>query len=293
MIISFCEDIINISPNELKTVKFTPLKTYYIFKYNHIIYSNTNTSHYTVRAIQNKNIYDYKFYSYTNAKNITQKNGQFINSFKNDSLKTSLIFINNPSQEYYIVIQYKINYNYYYELEETFYFFSSDSLYEVKNTFFDHYYLVEKANYQNYIFSIYTNHMKYVKFGLIKKGSVGKSSLTIMNDNSNHINNTIYRIDKDYFEDIIELEENHTYYFNFSLTYTINNNLFFLYLLKMNYSNIITVEKNKEEFEYFPVSKGINILLNTTSTPKKHKLYFEYSSNWYEKTICSLWLYHR
>ena len=276
IIISYCYDIINISPYELKNVKFTPQKKYYIFKYNHTIFSNANSSHFTMRSIKTQNYKEYKFYSYTDVKNITQKNGEFIDFDTKGSATSSLIFTNMPSHEYYIVVQYADSF----EVEETFYLFSSDSLYEVKNVFYNDYYVLKGANIQNYIFSISSNQIKYVKFGLIKRGNTGQSSLTITDKD---YNNTIYKIDKDDFEDIITLEENNTYYFNFSLVYTPYNNLFFLYLLQMNYTNLINVEKNKEEFDYFPVIRGINILLNSSSTPKKHKLYFEYSSEWYKQ----------
>ena len=273
IIISYCYDIINISPYVYKTVKFSPKKPYYIFKYNHIITSNVNFSFYTIRSIKSQNKKAYNFYSYRDKKSITQENGHFINYYKGGYSEDYIIFLKNPSHVYYIVIQYNDSF----ELEETFYIYSSDSLYKVKNVFYNDYYLLENANIQNYIFSISSNQQKYVKFGLIKRGNTGKSSVTITDKD---YNSTIYRNVKDDFEDIIKLEENHTYHFNFSLVYTYYNDLFFLYLMKMNYLNFIDVEKNKKDFDYFPVIRGINILLNYVSTPKKYKLYFEYNKEW-------------
>ena len=119
IIISYCYDIINISPYEYKTVKFSPKKPYYIFKYNHIITSNVNISFYTIRSIKDQNKNAYKFYSYRDIKNITQENGQFINYYKSGSSKDYIIFIKNPSHEYYIVIQYADSF----ELEENFIYF--------------------------------------------------------------------------------------------------------------------------------------------------------------------------
>jgi len=278
IIISFCYDIINISPYEYKTVKFSPKKTYYIFKYNHIIFSNANTSCFSVRGIKNKNYGEYKFYSYTDVKNITQKNGEFINYEHKGSAKSYIIFINMPSHEHYIVIHYVDNY----ELEETFYIFSSDSLYDVKNVFYNDYSVIKGADIQNYIFSISSNQIKYVKFGIIKRYNTGKSTLTITDKD---YNNTIYRKDDDDFEDVVALEENHTYYLNYSLVYTPYNNLFFIYLLQTNYTKLINPQKNNKEFDDFPVIRGLNILLDTSSTPRRHKLYFEYSSEWYYKTF--------
>jgi len=278
IISSFCYDIINISPYEHKTVKFSLKKTYYIFKYNHIIFSNVNASFISIRGIKYNGNNEYKFYLYTDPKNITQKNGEFINYKYSGSAKRYAIYRNMPSHEYYIVIQYADNY----ELEETFYLFSSDSLYDVKHAFYSDYYVLDGANIQNYIFSISSNQAKYVKFGIIKRYNTGKSTLTITDKD---YNNTIYRKDSDDFEDVVALEENHTYYLNYSLVYTPYNNLFFIYLLKTNYTKIIYPQKNKKELDDFPVIRGLNILLDTSSTPRRHKLYFEYSSEWYYKTF--------
>ena len=41
------------------------------------------------------------------------------------------------------------------------------------------------------------------------------------------------------------------------------------------------VEKNKKDFDYLPIIKGINILLNCVSMPLKNKLYFEFNQEWY------------
>lgn len=52
----------------------------------------------------------------------------------------------------------------------------------------------------------------------------------------------------------------------------------------MNYTKLINPQKNKKEYDYFPVIGGLNILLNTTSTGRRYKLYFEYSGDWsYQK----------
>ena len=100
VIIWYCYDIINISPYEHKRVKFYPKNTYYIFKYAHIILPNVNGSDMTVNSIINKNTNEYKFYLYKDVKNITQKNGEFINYNKKGTSKKSLIYLNNTSHEY-------------------------------------------------------------------------------------------------------------------------------------------------------------------------------------------------
>jgi hypothetical protein len=276
--ISYCYDIINIAPYEYKTVKFTPKNNYYIFKYNHIIFSNVSSSFYTIRGIKKNNNKDYNFYSYTDEKNITQTNGKFINYEKSGNAKSYIVFINNPSHEYYIVIQYNDSG----DLEETFCIFSSDSLYEVKNMFSTDYYIYESTVTQNYIFSISSNQKEYVKFGISKWGVTSECSLQVAD---NEYNNTIYRNNKEQFEDSFILKENHTYYFNFSLSYTLYNNYFFIYLMKVKYSNLIDVEKNKNEFDNFPVIKEINFLLNSISTPESYKLIFEYNHDWISQSF--------
>ena len=54
----------------------------------------------TVNSIINKNTNEYKFYLYKDVKNITQKNGEFINYNKKGTSKKSLIYLNNTSHEY-------------------------------------------------------------------------------------------------------------------------------------------------------------------------------------------------
>ena len=283
--ISYCFELINISPYEFKIVKFSPQKTYQIFKYNHIIFPKVNASKLSVRAIGKTKHKEYKFYLYSEVKNITQENGEFINSREKGFSNDYIIFLNIQSNEYYIVIQYTDNY----DLEETFYFFSCDSIYEVKNSFYNDYLLLENANHQNYIFSISPNHKRYVKFGANSwangRGYGGESLLTVTDEDSNI---TIYRIEKDDYNDLVMLEQNHTYYFNFSLTYTYRTNLYSLYLLQLNYSNLIYVEKDKKEFDFFPVIKELNILLDSSSTKKNYKLYFEYNKEWRDKEFSAV-----
>ena len=181
VIISYCYDIINLSHYERKTVKFSPKNTFYVFKYAHIIVPNVNGAYLTINNVINKNTNEYKFYLYNDVKNITQKNGEFINYYKKGLSKSSFIYKDNPSHEYYLVVQYADNN----ELEETFYIFSSDSPYEVKSIFYEEYYISEENNIQNYIFSVSSNHKKYVKFGLINQGNSGDSSLTVIDMDSN------------------------------------------------------------------------------------------------------------
>ena len=55
--------------------------------------------------------------------------------------------------------------------------------------------------------------------------------------------------------------------------------------MKVKYSNLIDVEKNKNEFDNFPVIKEINFLLNSISTPESYKLIFEYNYDWISQSF--------
>ena len=87
------------------------------------------------------------------------------------------------------------------------------------------------------IFSISSKYDKYIKFGLINYGNSGKSLTQITNKENN--NETFYEKDSYNYIDYFELNENITYYFYFSLFYkSYSNSLYFLYLIKSNYSKI-------------------------------------------------------
>ena len=51
--------------------------------------------------------------------------------------------------------------------------------------------------------------------------------------------------------------------------------------MQTNCSNIIHIEKNKEEFEEFPIIKGLNLSLDISSIREGYKLVFEYNKEWY------------
>ena len=88
------------------------------------------------------------------------------------------------------------------------------------------------------------------------------------------------------YVDFFELNENLIYYFNFSLFYkSASNSMYFLYIIKSNYSKIIEVKKNKLEFDNLPVIDGLYILLDVSSTPTGYKIIFEYDYEWYYKNF--------
>ena len=88
------------------------------------------------------------------------------------------------------------------------------------------------------------------------------------------------------YVDFFELNENLINYFNFSLFYkSASNSMYFLYIIKSNYSKITEVKKNKLEFDNLPVIDGLYILLDVSSTPTGYKIIFEYDYEWYYKNF--------
>ena len=272
LLISYSYYIINILPYEQKEVEFNILNTYNIFKYKHKAINNFGNSSFSVRSIGKNDDIEYQFYVYLEEKDINEINGDFINYDKYGNSTDYFIFSECINHDYYIVIKYSHN------IKETFYFYSTDTPYEIKNYFYQDYSLFENVNIQSYIFSI-SNYSKYIKFGLTNYGNSGKSFTQITDKEDN--NTIIYEKDSYYFTDSIKLNENITYYFNFSLFYkSASNSMYFLYLMKSNYSKIIEVTKNKLDFDYFPVIDGLYLLLDVSSTPKGSKIIFEYYDAW-------------
>ena len=272
LLISYSYYIINILPYEQKEVEFNILNTYNIFKYKHKTLNNFGNSSFSVRSIGKNDDIEYQFYVYLEEKDINEINGNFINYDKYGNSTDYFIFSECINHDYYIVIKYSHN------IKETFYFYSTDTPYEIKNYFYQDYSLFENVNIQSYIFSI-SNYSKYIKFGLTNYGNSGKSLTQITDKEDN--NTIIYEKDSYYFTDSIKLNENITYYFNFSLFYkSASNSMYFLYLMKSNYSKIIEVTKNKLDFDYFPVIDGLYLLLDVSSTPKGSKIIFEYYDAW-------------
>ena len=155
---------------------------------------------------------------------------------------------------------------------------------KLKIFFYQDYSLVETIDRQSYIFSISSKYTKYIKFGLTNYGNSGKSLTQITNKNDNR--ELLYEKDNYIYTDYFELNENITYYFNFSLFYNnLSNSMYFLYLMKSNYSKITEIKKRKYDFDYLPVIDGLYILLDASSTPKGHKIIFEYDYDWYDKFI--------
>ena len=237
LLLSYSYDIINILPYEHKFVQFNSIKTYNIFKYRHIILDNSKNSSFSIRSMEKNKIQDYQFFVYLEEKDINETNGNFINYDKYGSAKDYFIFSNCTNHEYYIVIKY----NFY--TEDTFYFFSTDSPYEIKDNFNQDYFLFENVNLQNYIFSISSKNDKYIKFGLTNYGNSGKSLTQIANKEENNVK--LYEKESYNYVDYFELNENLIYYFNFSLFYkSASNSMYFLYIIKSNYSKITEVKKN-------------------------------------------------
>ena len=278
LLLSYSYDIINILPYEHKSVQFNSIKTYNIFKYRHITLDNFENSSFSVRAIEKNKNQEYQFYAYLEEKDINETNGNFINYDKYGSAKDYFIFSNCTNHEYYIVIKYNTY------LEDTFYFFSTDSPYEIKDYFYQDYSLFENVNLQSYIFDISSKNYKYIKFGLTNYGNSGKSLTQITNKEDN--NETLYEKDSYNYSDYFELNENIKYYLNFSLFYkNMSNSMYFLYIIRSNYSKITEVKKNKLEFDNLPVIDGLYILLDVSSTPTGYKIIFEYYYEWYYKNF--------
>lgn len=274
-------DIIDIAPYEHKSVEFTSQNIFIIFRYNLISLDPTQKSHLTLRSVENANSYQYsyQFCLYTNISYIQRIDDQFYNcSDSAEGTYSSITFTLNNG-EYYLGIQYDKS-----DIEDTFYFFSTDFPYEINNTFMQDYYISYGFRSLTYIFSISSNLSKYIKFGSKNYDSgdyySNNNVLSIITYKDG--NNTLYRRQNANYVDYFKLNENSTYYFNLSIYLNYQEHYFF-YLMKSNYSMITEVEKNKQDFDLLPVISNLYILLDVSSTPKNHKIIFEYSSYYHLK----------
>ena len=192
-------EIIDISPYEVKTVQFNISKSYYIFKYNHMTLEKSGNSYFSVRSFGINNNVEYQFYVYLEEKDINETNGTFINYDKYGSAKDYYIFSNCNNHEYYLVIKSQI-YN-----QDTFYFFSTDSPYEIDDFFSISYLLTENINRQSYVFLISSNFYEYIKFGLTNYEYSGKSLTLVTNKEDN--NEILYEKDSYFYTDYFELDQ--------------------------------------------------------------------------------------
>ena len=281
---SYEYEIIEMSSYERKTVQYTDKRTFFIFKYNHTFtrLDNSTTSHLTIRVFP-ANTYFY-FYIYKEEKDIQEENGNFknyINDAKYTKITTGHMNIGvTYSHVFYIAIKYTYISYQPYAFDATFGFYSSNSLTEVKKVFYHDYLYSQTLNYS---FFISENHSKYVRIGSKGWTSSSTTYLEVLECDSNNTKNVTFKKQSTYFEDFIKLKQNHSYYFNFRLLrslYTFTDERIYLYLMQTNYSGIIHVEKNKEEFEIFPIIGGLNLSLDISSIREGYKLVFEYNKDW-------------
>ena len=267
-------EIIELSNYESKEIKFTKSKNYHIFKFNYNPIPNVNYTSCTIRLNPPNKIYHY--FIYDNAGDILEENG-FFKHYTNKNTKldsqVGVILLEKRNKDLYIVLQYNNI------LLSNIRMFSNDSLYNINETFFYDYYYLQNINY---IFYIPTNYSKYIKVGGNILFTGASISLSISEDN---MNNTIKTISNTYFENFIELKQNHSYYFNFTLlSLQTRTKGVFLYLMKSNYSFIVDIQKGKKEFDLIPIIKDSYLLLDISSIKKGKYLVFEYDSNWYSMT---------
>ena len=136
-----CE-FIDISPYEHKSVLFSKNNRYHIFKYSLIPYKNISNYYISIRSIQSNNNQKYQFYAYLYKENITNDSEQFSNYYKYGEANNYYTFEDCISHDYYIVI----NSNTTSEIKDTFYFFSTDSPYEIKKNIFYQDYIIINNN---------------------------------------------------------------------------------------------------------------------------------------------------
>jgi len=278
IILLYSHEITNISPYEHKTVRFTTQKPYNIFKYSLKTINNIEKSYLSIRSIDKNVNQDYLFYVYLDKENITEINGEFSNYEKYGKSNNNYTFKDCINHDYYIVIKYSASY----DKTDTFYFYSTDSPYEIKNVFYQDYlvpdYNDDKA--KNYIFSFSSNYTKYIHFGLANYYNYyeNRKSLTIIQKDKD--NTVLYKSIDNKYASSFSLKKNTTYYFNFSLFYS-SSSKFYLYLMESNYSKIIEITKNKKDFDYLPVINEIYILIDVSSISDGNKITFEYNYEWF------------
>ena len=274
ILLLYSYEYIDISPYEHKSVQFSKETPYNIFKYSLESLNNIENYYLSVRSTENTDNQKYYLYLYKNEKDITEKDGRFSNYDKNGTATNSYTFKDCNAKVYYMVIRY---YNSD-EIKDTFYFYSTDIPYEIKNVFYQDYILDDQIR-KSYIFS-FSNYDKYVQFGLtLFEGTYGKSLTTITNKDTNKVELSKTECT---FAESFKLSKYYNYYLNFSLIYSFHS-MAYLYIIRSNYSTLIEVEKNKDDFEILPVINEIKIILDVSSMENGHKIAFEYDYNWFDQ----------
>jgi hypothetical protein len=268
-------DFIPLKHFEKKTVHFTLTQNFFIFSYEHVSPPNSTYSTYTLVKYHGDYPY-YNCYIYKNLSDIRQNfDGRFINSDKDCALYNVDEYYPTdekvPSGTYYFVIKISDNK----ESFTTFMIYSSGIPYNIQNTFYSTF--GYKLRELKYIF-FPINHAKYIRFGYDRMVGSGDFGLTIYENNETIIFN---RTDSEKYEEHLELKESCSYSIYIKLENRFrNNNILCFFVTLSNYSNMLPVEINTENFQDFPSFKGINLLLDMSKIKKNYKMMVEYDSKW-------------
>lgn len=265
---TYSYEIIDILPFKRTALSFTKLNTYQIIKYSHHCPYLKITTFYL--RILKKSSYD--LYIYRNKENIYDENGSFQNYILSTNIKEEILFTNANEGDYYIVIQYSN------ELKTEIMVYSSDSPIEMDtNLVYNQFTMTSSSKSLNYIFKIYVNNTKFARFGAKDLTNNAITWLTIKDDSDTIVSQKYLQSNESYFK----LNNDTTYYFNFTLFYSGWSNLASInvFLMLSNYSNYIYVEKNKKDYDTFCFIKKIDLLLNISSIEEGNNLIVEYSSN--------------
>ena len=274
-------EIIPLKHFEEKTVHYTPNQTFFIFSYEHILSPNSTYSNFGLMLYQGDHSY-YHCYIYKNLSKIRQNlDGNFINYDHHYVLENVDVYY--PAEE-------KVSSGIYYfaivnsEKSESFAAFmaySSGIPCNIQNTFYSTFNF--KVRELKYIF-FPINHAKYIRFGYDRIRGDGYFGLTIYENNDTIIFN---RTDRQKYEEHLELKENCSYSIYLKLEELYRGiNIIDFFITLSNYSNMLPVEINTENFQYFPSFTGINLLLDMSNIIKNYKMQVEYNGKWkYEKFI--------
>jgi len=261
--INLTYDIITLKHFEKKTVHYTQNQTFFIFSYEHLSSPNSTYSTFSLMLYHSDAPYYYCFI-YKNQSDIRQ---DFDGNFINYKVLTSLEEGDNyyPSEEkvypgkYYFAIKITEKRDSF----ATFMAYSSGIPYNIPNTFYNTFNF--KARELKYIF-FPINRAKYIRFGYDRIVGSANFGLTIYENNNTIIFN---RTDTHKYEEHLELKETCTYsiYLKLEELYRSNNFIAFFITLS-NYSSMLPVEINTENYQDSPSFSGINLLLDMTTITK-------------------------
>ena len=267
------------------TIKFNKKKQYAICKYYHIFKSNSSSSTFSVSISQNEefliSLYLYKDYKVIKQNSI----GNFVNYLEMDHLTSK--------KRVFIPKDHKLQTGYYYLV------IKNPTLREINTTVIAYTQGMPSYNFNNYFFNefgydsknIYynlsTSKCKYIKIGYKRINGHGSNSFYLTDSDKKII---LQKKNISDFEKIYNLSNygkgSNNYYINLESKQSNNSfNTFLFYVIANDYSDIMTVKIDTEDFQEFPLLSEIKLLLDISTISLYDKVVMEYDIEWKYETI--------